>query len=126
MTIKNLLFLLLLGVALVWIVGILSIRPRSGPEHSFPLETTPSFLSEELAVEKARATLAVEGYDVDQWKLTHGDQPGSQAPDGTPDRYLDRFQSTCGRVSFSDGKRHRTYDVSLQGSRVVCRGFRGL
>lgn len=123
---KILLLVLMLPTAITFGGCILLTGPRSGPEYVFPLETTPLFLSEELAVEKARATLAVEGYHVDQWQITRVDQPGSKAPDGTPDRYLVRYQSTYGRVSFTNGKHHRTYDVSLQGSHVVCRMFRGL
>lgn len=106
---------------------ILSTGQRCGPDYVFPLETAPPFLSEELAVEKARATLAVEGYNVDQWKLTNLGQAGrGKSPDGTRDRFLVRYQDTYGRISFANGKLTRTYDVSLQGSRVVCRLFRGL
>ena len=100
-------------------------NPRPGPEYVFPLQSAPPFLSEELAVEQARATLAMEGYNVDQWQLTNREQSGTLAPDGTRDRYLIRYQNTYGRVSFLNGKHYRTYDVSLQGSRVVCRFFRG-
>lgn len=123
---KNLLPVLMLLTAMTFSGCILSTAPRSGPEYVFPLETMPPFLSEEMAVEKARATLAVEGYNVDQWKLTNLDQSGRMAPDGTRDRYLIRHQNTYGRVSFINGKHTRTYDVSLHGSRVVCRFFRGL
>jgi hypothetical protein len=126
---KNKIPLLVLLLLTAMTLGgcILSTGQRSGPEYVFPLETTPPFLSEKLAVEKARATLAVEGYNVDQWKLTNLGQAGrGKAPDGTRDRFLVRYQDTYGRVSFANGKLTRTYDVSLQGSRVVCRLFRGL
>lgn len=126
---KNKIPLLVLLLLTAMALGgcILSTGQRSGPEYVFPLETTPPFLSEELAVEKARATLAVEGYNVDQWKLTNLGQSGrGKSPDGTRDRFLVRYQDTYGRISFANGKLHRTYDVSLQGSRVVCRLFRGL
>lgn len=105
---------------------IISTGQRSGPEYVFPLETAPAFLSEETAMEKARATLAVEGYNVEQWKPTRVDQPRTRAPDGSPDRYLVRHQDTYGRISFVNGSQHRTYDISLHGSHVVCRLFRGL
>lgn len=126
---KNKIPLLVLLLLTAMALGgcILSTGQRSGPEYVFPLETPPPFLSEELAVEKARATLAVEGYNVDQWKLTNLGQAGrGKSPDGKRDRYLVRYQDTYGRISFANGKLHRTYDVSLQGSRVVCRLFRGL
>jgi hypothetical protein len=124
---KFLLLALMLLAATTLSGCILSTGQRSGPEFVFPLQTTPPFLSEELAVEMARATLAVEGYNVEQWQLTNLGQSGrGRSPDGTRDRYLVRYQDTYGRVSFINGKHTRTYDVSLQGSRVVCRVFRGL
>ena len=124
---NKILWLLLLLTATTFSGCIISSGQRSGPEYVFPLETTPPFLSEEMAVEKARATLAVEGYNVDQWKLADFGQSGrGKSPDGKRDRYLVRYQDTYGRISFANGKQHRTYDVSLQGSRVVCRVFRGL
>ena len=127
MPMKNKIRLLVLGLvaAMTFSGCIMSADERSGPEYVFPLQSAPPFLSEEMAVEQARATLAMEGYHVDQWQLTNREQSGTLAPDGTRDRYLIRHQNTYGRVSFPNGKHYRTYDVSLQGSRVVCRFFRG-
>lgn len=117
---------LMLAAPILWGGCFLAISPRSGPEHVFELQTAPSFLSEEMAVEKARATLVAEGYNLNHWQVTRADQSGSKAPDGTDDRYLVRAQAHYGRVSFTDGKHYRTYDVLLQGSRVACSNFRGL
>ena len=123
--------LLRLGTALM-AVGLsgclLAIAPRSGPHHFFPVEPARTFLTEALAVEKARECLAREGYDLEQWRMTTVDHSPSKAPDGTPDRYFYRFSfsPTAGRVHFSNGQRTRTVDVRLDGSRIVCSMFYGL
>jgi len=74
-------------------------------------------LTEELAVAKATETFQKEGYKMDQWQLTRAGTPPSEAPDGTPDKYFDRFsfRPTEGRVSFTNGKRYRTVQVGLEG-----------
>ena len=85
-------------------------------------------LTKELAVAKATETFQKEGYKMDQWQLTRAGTPPSEAPDGTPDKYFDRFsfRPTEGRVSFTNGKRYRTVQVGLEGDRVVCFMFYGL
>lgn len=121
------LLVLLLLTALAFSGCIISSDRGSRPDYVFPLETTLPFLSEEMAVENGRATLAVKGYNVDQWELTNiGRSSSGKSPDVKCDRYLVRYQDTYGRISFANRRHHRTYDVSLQGSRVVCRLFRGL
>ena len=120
-----------LGTALMAIgLGgcILMIGPRSGPDHFFSVEPAPTFLTEALAVEKARECLVREGYNLEQWRITTVDRSPSKAPDGTPDRYFYRssYRPTAGRVCFSNGKRTRTVNVRLDGSRIVCGLFYGL
>ena len=63
-------------------------------------------LSDELAIENVRMTFAKGGYILDQWEFTRADNPPSKAPDGTADKYSDRFsyRPTEGRVHFTDGK----------------------
>jgi hypothetical protein len=57
-----------------------------GPVHTFPLNTPRPFLSEATAVEKAKESLALDGYDLANWQLREDRR--SAAPDGTPDVYL--------------------------------------
>jgi hypothetical protein len=102
--------------------------PHSGRHHLFQLKERPAMLTEALAIEKARETFAQEGYSLDQWQVTRAGNPPSEAPDGTPDKYFDRFgfRPTEGRVHFTDGKRYRTMQVRLEGDRIVCFLFYGL
>lgn len=102
--------------------------PSEGPQHVYPLKEAPQMLTEELAVEKATETFAKEGYKMKQWQLTRADVPPSKAPDGTPDKYFDRFsfRPTEGRVRFTDGKEIRTVNVRLEGDRLVCFMFYGM
>ena len=114
--------LLFVCVALLTACG-----PRSGRHHVFQLKETPQMLTEELAVAKATETFQKEGYKMDQWQLTRAGTPPSEAPDGTPDKYFDRFsfRPTEGRVSFTDGKQFRTVQICLEGDRLVCFMFYG-
>jgi hypothetical protein len=57
-----------------------------GPVHTFQLNAEPPFLSDALAVEKAKESLALDGYDLASWQLREDRR--STAPDGTPDVYL--------------------------------------
>ena len=104
------------------------VGPRSGSQHVFQLKSYPDTLTEELAIEKARETFAKEGYNLEKWQLTRANNPSSAAPDGTADKYFDRFgfRPTEGRVHFTDGKRYRTVQVRLEGNRLVCFMFYGL
>lgn len=85
-------------------------------------------LTEALALDHARQTLAREGYHLQEWQLTRADNPKSEAPDGTPDKYFDRFsfRPTEGRVHFTDGKTFRTVQVRWEDDRIICFIFRGL
>jgi uncharacterized protein (TIGR03067 family) len=103
---------------------------RALPNNSYhyKLLAAPKLLSEELAIEKARQTLAREGYKPEQWRLTRADMPPTRAPDGKADKYFDRFtfRPTEGRVHFTDGRQTRTVQVRLVDDWVVCFLFVGL
>ena len=85
-------------------------------------------LTEKLAIEKAKETLAKEGYDLKEWTLYRPDVGPSKAPDGTPDTYFTRFsfRPTEGRVHFTNGKKRREVQVRLEGNRIICFMFYGL
>jgi hypothetical protein len=103
-------------------------RGRPNNIYHYQLKAAPPFLSEELAIEKARLTLAKEGYRPEQWRLTRADMPLIKAPDGTPDKFFCRFgyRPSEGRVYVTDGKQIRTAQVRLEGEWVICFLFFGL
>jgi len=119
---------LVLGIALAAVVWSGCRGQGSGPAHVFSVDPVPPFLTEELAVAKARETLELEGYRLSDWQITRAYNPPSEAPDGTPDEYFDRFsfRPNAGRVHFIQGSVYRTYDVRLEGDRLICSVFRGL
>lgn len=101
-------------------------------QHVFQLNETPAMLSEALAIEKAREALSKQGFDLERWQLRNLRKDPrdilirpSKAPDGTPDIFLERNMrapnwANWGRLHFTDGKRNRCVQVSLQGNRLVC------
>jgi len=128
----------LLSIGLMVFAGC-AFAPTGGPEHIFLIQSAPAFLTEELAVSKARETLVQEGYNPGEWQLVPvanveyhpPDHPyiPHKAQDGTTNKYFDSFypwRSDAGRVYFKNGKRLRTYDVRLHGNRVICSEFRGM
>jgi hypothetical protein len=120
---------LLVGCAVLWIFGATGcdlIGPKWGPEHISSLESAPPFLTEEMAVAKAREALTIEGCKTNEWQPTRAQSPG-KAPDGRPDEYINRFSRVdFGRVTFVKGQEHRTYDVRLNSNCVICSQFHGL
>jgi len=101
---------------------------RVTPQHIYTIEPKPAFLTEELAVEKARETLARDGYELEEWQVTNADTPRGKAPDGKRDVYFERFsfRPHAGRVHFRNKTQVRTYSVWLDGDRLTCTHFRGL
>jgi hypothetical protein len=95
--------------------------------YQYQVQTAPPMLSEEIAIQYARITLTKMGRRMPKWELTRADQPPSEAPDGTPDKYFDRFsfRPTEGRVHFTDRKEFRTVQVRLDGNWIECWRFVG-
>ncbi len=96
--------------------------------HYYHLPSPPSMLSEKMAIELAKRTLSYEGYTLAEWELTTADFPMGKAPDGTPDKYFDRFsfRPTEGRVHFKRGNTIRSVNVHLKGESIECFMFYGL
>ena len=117
---------ILLSIGVIALAGCSG--PSEGPQHVFQLKEAPQILTEEMAVAKATETFTKEGYKMEQWRMYRPDISSSKAPDGTPDKYFDRFsfRPTEGRVHFTDGKQHRTVQVRLEADRLVCFMFYGM
>src|SRR5438105_11143838 len=45
-----------------------ALENRNGPRHVFELSSRPAFLAEEVALDKARAALARDGYSDENWQ----------------------------------------------------------
>jgi hypothetical protein len=80
----------------------------SGPQTDYVIDPAPKFLTDDLAVAKARETLAKEGYKTNQWQFTsmHSNQ-------------------TRRVVRFTREGRFRLYSVRLRGDTVSCHSVRG-
>ena len=122
----NLIGLLKSTLAVLLLSGCDTPRWDEKPQV-YIIQPAPAFLSEELALDKARETLGRDGYQVDEWQVLKTDAPKLKAPDGRRDRYFDRFSwnPRAGRVYFQKGKKTRSYDVRLDGDRLTCSVFRG-
>lgn len=95
--------------------------PRN-PAHSFVLPNKPPFLSEELALAKAREALSRDGYDVAAWLPFRDGRTSS--PDGRTDEFMSRntVRPNRGVIMFTNilAAPPRLVSVELDGSRVIC------
>jgi hypothetical protein len=94
--------------------------------RSFDLDVRPPFLTDDLALEMARRTLAIDGYDLSVW-LPRADGR-TKAPDGSPDLYLARngVNPNSRGIAFVDRSREaynrsRIVDIELKDDHVECR-----
>ncbi len=96
-----------------------------GPLHRSTLKEMPEFLTDELALTKAREALIAEGYDLSIWKAE--EQRRSSSPNGTADVYLVRnIDPNQGWIEFrnfrgSRGYNHRVVQVKLTDHGLECR-----
>lgn len=100
-------------------------RARGGPLHTFRLRDQPDFLSDETALECASLAMSLDGLERAEWKPSEDDR--TEAPDGTPDRYLVRnaLDPNRGFVQFvrPDGATRQVF-VQFQDGRVECQVWR--
>ncbi len=107
--------------------------PRNGPEHIFQLDQKPQFLTDQLALDMARRTLSLDGFNVSQWIPYEGSLDGWEptlAPDGTAYRYiwLDKpgnpnyGKIAFRKIGFRDRPRNAFLDVYViwENNRVRC------
>jgi hypothetical protein len=120
-----------IGMPVALLGGVLGIghwvkHSRSGPVHAYQLQPIPRFLTDDVAVEKARHALALDGFDAFVWQPSKDDR--TKAPDGTPDVYLVRnsLNPNDGWIMFRDTTRKddpkatRIVTVELKGDRLDC------
>jgi hypothetical protein len=116
--------LVILGVVVAAFQFYRTARAHIGPMHTFELSEQPKFLTEELALAKARETLKADGLDPTVWQpLRYGQ---TTAPDGRTDEYFSRNTITTneGSIVFTNGPTTmRIVRVRLQGSRIVCQNW---
>jgi hypothetical protein len=127
MTAKSWLGLILGTVALGASIAALSVgyhrrSMQEQPTYVFHLENTPPFLTDGVALEKAREAMTQGGFDGTAWQPVEDKR--SLAPDNTPDQFLGRNSSNPNRgviVFVSETDRHAmAVTVCLDGNRVVC------
>jgi hypothetical protein len=95
--------------------------------YRFQLPLAPSFLSEQLAVAKAREALTQSGFDTTTWIARPlGARDHSAAPNGKRDVYLTRTitgEPNSGIIIFQsaeNSKTEQTVIVQLKGNEVLC------
>jgi hypothetical protein len=105
------------------------IPRRVYPRHYYELSEQPKFLTEELAIAKARETLTLEGQVVgpDQYDLHPVPDGHTKAPDGRIDQFLSRnaigpneFSPNRGSIMFTNPSATRYVSVELDGRILVC------
>lgn len=105
------------------LVGQHVVEARYGTFRAFRLSSSPNFLSDEIAVEKAQATLAQEGRHVGDWVPVRDRR--TSAPDGTRDSYLVRdVNPNAGYITFKNGEKQLLVMVELRGSLVICHTYK--
>jgi len=118
--------LFILGVAAVPYLIHRSLQSRVGPEHVFELSNRPAFLTEELALAKARETLTRDGFDPTIWQPQRDSR--TTDPNGRTDEFAARNTINSNRVvfAFTNGSiSTRFVSVELAGSRVICQSALG-
>jgi hypothetical protein len=112
------------GVILLPVFAVRMLESKIGPVHSFPVAVRPRFLTDDLALSKAREALATDGYDLGAWS-PHEDRR-TKAPDGAADLYLARNQinTDAGYIMFVNPASRissRIVEVELKADTAECR-----
>ena len=107
--------LFLLAIAAVPYSIHRSVQSRIGPQHVYELSERPKFLTEELAIQRARETLVRDGLGAAAWH---------PVPDRSSktDQFLSRntLNPNHGSIMFTNGAETRFVSVELDGRQVVC------
>src|SRR5262245_35867586 len=109
-------------LAIVAVVGAVAFavdtlqRARIGPHHEFLIADPPPFLTESLAMTKAREALALDVADPEVWHVAPDGR--TTAPDGRRDEFLSRngLNPNHGSVRFNGPDAQvRFVSVELRG-----------
>ena len=120
--------LLIPAVVLLVVLGVgqKTHTTNVGPRHTLHLDAPPPFLSDALAVEKAREVLALEGCDPTAWHPR--EHRRTSAPDGMQDVHLFRYDDypNTGMVEFESetgtaATTVRIVEIELAGNRLTGR-----
>jgi len=114
--------IILLGLVLSMArIRELHAEGKCGQAHTFEGMKGRSFLPDNLALEKATESLALQGFDTNKWVAMRYSQ--TRAPDGVPDRFLCRnhVDERRGVVTFTNrtGLLREVY-VGLSNDLVIC------
>jgi hypothetical protein len=113
-------FIFLFGVAVIVAMIVVIALNVGRNSMTVTLDRRPQFLSDALAIEKAKEAMHRAGYDARWEPLGEG---RTVAPDGTRDVYLLRnaLNPNLGTISFLDeGNRKRIVQIELDGDRLTC------
>lgn len=112
---------LLIGAAVFAYLAHRTIQSRIGPERSFEIKDSPMFLTETLALEKARQTLELDGLSSSIWQPRPDGR--TKSPDGRLDEFMARNANSPNRATilFTNGTgAGRFVSVELIGGKLVC------
>ncbi len=121
--------LLLVDAGVMGAKSLLAERAKKrnvGPLHAFQLSERPKLLAEELALAKARETLALDGFDPSAWQPKPSGR--TQSPDGRTDAFMTRETGapTRGVFVFTNGTApSRVVHVGLDNDRLLLQGVGG-
>jgi hypothetical protein len=93
-----------------------------GREHVYELSERPRYLTEDMAIAKARETLARDGFDINAWRLLRADR--SLAAEDRADEYFVRNTKNpnAGVFTVQDATGSRRFvHVELDGAKVSSR-----
>ena len=99
---------------------------RAGPLHVFQLPSAPAFLTDDLALARAKETMALDGYSMAIWQPMEDGR--TKSPNGSPDIYLSRnsINPNRGTIQFWDPTMKqpnpsRLVVLEMEGDRLECR-----
>jgi len=118
----------LLATALAWVMLATDWGVPMGPRgFTYQLPGAPTFLTEQLALDKAKESLAQVVRDPNAWTpVPIADRKVRTAPDGTPDVHLIRFTPTnpnAGTILFTSAQhpdKWWTVMLDLRGAQLGC------
>jgi hypothetical protein len=112
--------------ALVGVVARRILSTRMGAVHTYTLPAPPPFLSDALALTKARQAMESEGYSLKLWQPLERRQ--TKNTQGEIDQFLLRnpTNAASGSITFADSAQstpghQRVVEVDLEQNRVSCR-----